>query len=86
MLAARRPFLGDTSVETMNAILKQDPPPIADASPAVEQIIRHCLEKQIDERFQSARDLGFQLRLALHPSAQAPASPTARRKVVLSLH
>ena len=80
MLAARRPFLGDTSAETMNAILKQDPPSIAEASPAVEQIIRHCLEKQIDERFQSARDLGFQLRLALHPSAQAPASPTTRKR------
>jgi serine/threonine protein kinase len=43
MLAGRRAFLGDTSVETMNAILKQDPPPIAQVSPQLEQIVRHCL-------------------------------------------
>jgi Tol biopolymer transport system component len=43
----------------------------------LEQIIRHCLEKEPEERFQSARDLGFQLRLARHPSAQTPApAPT----------
>ena len=70
MLAGRRAFSGDTTVETMNAILKQDPPPIAQVSPLVEQVVRHCLEKDPEERFQSARDLGFQLRLVRQPSAQ----------------
>ena len=46
MLAGRRPFLGETSVETMTAILKQDPLPIPGVSPQVEQIVRHCLEKE----------------------------------------
>jgi serine/threonine protein kinase len=76
MLSGRRPFDGGTSAETMHAILKQDPPPIEEASPLVDRIIRHCLEKQPEERFQSSRDLGFQIRSALHPSAQAsPPSP-----------
>jgi serine/threonine protein kinase/Tol biopolymer transport system component len=78
MLAGRRPFAGDTSVETMNAILKQDAPPIAQASPLVEQIVRHCLEKDPEERFQSARDLGFHLRMARHPSAKTPVASSAK--------
>lgn len=82
MLQGRRPFSGDSSAETMNAILTQEPTPLTQASPLVDQIVRHCLEKEPGERFQSARDLGFQLRVALHPSAQAPASaaPAARTR------
>src|SRR5512132_1491522 len=79
MLSGRRPFIGDTSVETMNAILKQDPPPISRVSPVVEEIVRHCLEKDREERVQSARDLGFQLRLARHSSAQNPVQSTGTR-------
>jgi eukaryotic-like serine/threonine-protein kinase len=70
MLSGRRPFSGATSVETMNAILKDEPLPIPQVSPLVEQIVQHCLEKEPERRYQSARDLGFQLRLVLHPSAQ----------------
>src|SRR5512132_1319260 len=76
MLAGRRPFVGDTSIETMNAILTQDPQPIPQVSPLIEQIVRHCLEKEPEERFQSARDLGFQLHLVQHPSAQSPVQPS----------
>ena len=72
MLAGRRPFLCETSVETMNAILKQDPAPIAGITPQVAQIVRHCLEKKPSDRYQSARDLGFQLRLVRHPSSPTP--------------
>ncbi len=64
MLAGERPFRGDSSVETMNAILKQERPPLpADGNwaPAFDRIIEHCLEKNPDERFQSARDLAFDL-------------------------
>jgi serine/threonine protein kinase len=73
MLAGRRAFTGETSAETMTAILKQDPPPIAQISVLAAQIVRHCLEKEPPERFQSARDLGFQLRLARDPSTLTPA-------------
>jgi eukaryotic-like serine/threonine-protein kinase len=88
MLAGRRPFLEGTSVETMNAILKQDPAPITGVSSQLDQILRHCLEKEPADRYQSARDLGFQLRLVRHPSSAQAAplsSPTRRRHVALSV-
>jgi hypothetical protein len=65
MLAGRRAFQSDTSIETMNAILKEDPPELSRSDrpvpPALERIVAHCLEKRPDERFQSARDLAFDL-------------------------
>ncbi|HKQ97875.1 MAG TPA: serine/threonine-protein kinase, partial [Candidatus Polarisedimenticolia bacterium] len=65
MLSGRRAWSAPSSVETMNAILKEDPPDlgrsVADLPPGLERIVQHCLEKSPDERFQSARDLGFQL-------------------------
>jgi serine/threonine protein kinase len=81
MLSGRRAFSAGTSVETMNAILYQHPPQLAGISPLVEQVVWHCLEKEAGERFQSARDLGFQLRLARHPSAQAAAPPATRKRL-----
>ena len=62
MVAGLRAFQRDSSVETMNAILKEDPPPISgNIPPAIERVIRRCLEKGPEERFQSARDLSFAL-------------------------
>jgi Tol biopolymer transport system component len=64
MLSGNRAFHGDTSIETMNAILKEDPPEltVANRVPTVlERIVRHCLEKSPEERFQSARDVAFAL-------------------------
>ena len=65
MLSGQRAFRRDTSAETMTAILKEDPPEISTASkpiaPAVERIVRRCLEKKPQQRFQSARDLAFDL-------------------------
>jgi len=65
MCSSRRAFKGDTAIETMNAILKEDPPEMSVSghavAPAVERIVRHCLEKNPAERFQSARDLAFGL-------------------------
>jgi eukaryotic-like serine/threonine-protein kinase len=63
MLAGSRAFPGDSSVEIMNAILKEDPPDLSasnrNISPALERVIRRCLEKNPEERFQSASDLAF---------------------------
>jgi eukaryotic-like serine/threonine-protein kinase len=65
MVAGVRPFRGDSSVETMNAILKEEPPPIAVSERGVsillQRIINHCLEKAPQDRFQTARDLVFNL-------------------------
>ncbi|MGH9383613.1 MAG: protein kinase domain-containing protein [Vicinamibacterales bacterium] len=88
MLAGRRAFVRDTSVETMNAILKEEPPPLSGASPQIEQIVRHCLEKDPADRYQSARDLGFQLRLARESSPQTFARRPRRgfrRRVMLAV-
>lgn len=65
MLTGQRAFRRASAVETMNAILKEDPPePQASGvvlSPNLERVIRRCLEKSPPERFQSARDLAFNL-------------------------
>ena len=65
MLSGQRAFSGDSAVEVMNAILKEDPPELAETnariSPALDRIVRRCLEKKPEHRFQSASDLGFAL-------------------------
>ena len=62
LLSGRRAFRGETSVETMSAVLKQEPPDLPETVPAVlRQIVSHCLEKQAGDRFQSTRDLRFAL-------------------------
>src|SRR5271170_3775216 len=65
MLSGERAFRRDTSAETMTAILKEDPPELTTSgkliSPALERIVRRCLEKKPQQRFQSARDLAFNL-------------------------
>src|SRR6267154_862953 len=65
MLSGKRAFHGDSYVETMSAILKQDPPELAETNrtvpPVLERIVRNCLEKNPEERFQSARDVAFAL-------------------------
>jgi serine/threonine protein kinase len=63
MVSGRRAFKGDSSIETMNAILKDDPPELSDSalnvSAGLERVIRRCLEKAPERRFQSASDLAF---------------------------
>ena len=65
MLSGERAFQGDSAVETMSAILKHDPPELsranADLPAGLERVVRHCLEKQPEARFQSASDLAFDL-------------------------
>jgi len=65
MLLGKRAFRGKTTADTMSAILKDDPPELAETNrqipPALERIVRHCLEKNPEERFQSAHDVAFDL-------------------------
>jgi serine/threonine protein kinase/Tol biopolymer transport system component len=75
MLCGKRAFAGDSSVEVMHAILKDEPPELpASVPPALGRIVRRCLEKEPDRRFQSAADLGFALEaLSLAPArAESP--------------
>jgi len=88
MLSGTRAFKRDTAAETMTAILKEDPPELNEInrgiSPALERIVQHCLEKNPDQRFQSARDLGFNLEALSQYSSSSEgmlAKPTAVQRV-----
>ena len=65
MLAGRPAFQAESPIETLNSILKDEPADFLDLGlrvpGALERIVRHCLEKNANERFQSARDLAFDL-------------------------
>jgi serine/threonine protein kinase len=65
MLGGQRPFIGESAVEVMNAILKEDATELRETkwkvSPALEKIVWRCLEKKPEHRFQSASDLSFAL-------------------------
>jgi Tol biopolymer transport system component len=65
MLTGERAFRRETAAETMAAILHEEPPdlsaPLMAQAPALDRIVRHCLEKNPSERFQSARDVAFAL-------------------------
>jgi len=78
-LTGRRAFLGDTEVDTITAVLREDPPEIdlqqAGIPASFEQIVRHCLEKDPEQRFQFARDLGFALQTVSTPTEVRAANP-----------
>lgn len=80
MISGRRAFQRETAAETMTAILKDDPPELNElphpVPPGLERIVRRCLEKQPEQRFQSAKDLAFALE-ALSGSATSKTAPTA---------
>ncbi len=81
MLTGHRAFSGDSHVEVMNAILKEDPPEFAEVAAGIpsslDRIVRRCLEKQAEERFHSAHDLG----IALETVSGASSSSTAAHAV-----
>src|SRR5206468_7417598 len=81
MLSGKRAFHRDTAPETMTAILKEEPPEWATdskiVSPALERIVRRCLEKEPEQRFQSARDLAFALGALSGTDASAAMRATA---------
>ena len=89
MVAGKRAFQADSSVETMHAILHDEPADIAAdpqlAPPALAAIVRRCLEKQPDNRFQSAADLAFALRSISLSTTTAPAlsKPVGKRRWIV---
>ena len=70
MLCGKRAFAGGSSIEVMNAVLKEEPAELpTSVPPALALIVHRCLEKEREQRWQSAADLGFALRsLAASPS------------------
>lgn len=81
MLAGQRAFKKPTSAETMNAILNEDPPGISqivpNLPPGLQRVTHRCLEKNPEQRFQSASDLGFALE-ALSDSGSSSGSGLAQ--------
>src|SRR5664279_1833663 len=65
MLTGERAFQKSTTADTIGAILHQDPPSISQLSPntpvSLERAVQRCLEKNPEQRFQSAADLAFAL-------------------------
>jgi serine/threonine protein kinase/WD40 repeat protein len=85
MLSGRRAFHGDSAADTMSAILREDPPDLSATnqavSPGLERIVRHCLEKNPEQRFHSAHDVAFALEALSQtsvPQGPAPAMRTRR--------
>jgi TolB-like protein/Flp pilus assembly protein TadD len=90
LLSGRRAFKRDTAGDTMAAILRDEPPALSESgrgiSPALDHIVRHCLEKSQDDRFQSAKDIVFALSVASSPtvtSGSQATTPSAGKKRVL---
>src|SRR5688572_18156126 len=81
MLSGARAFKGETAADTMSAILSKDPPELDTArlsiAPGLDRIVRRCLEKSPDLRFQSANDLAFALETLTSGSTSSAAASVA---------
>ena len=81
LLSGRRAFHRPTAIETLSAILRDEPPPLAsirsDASDAFQRVIGRCLEKQPAQRFESTRELVAALE-ALTPESTGAVAPVAK--------
>jgi len=88
MLSGKRAFHGETPADTASAILHQDPSELLatsqSISPAMERIVRHCLEKAPGDRFQSARDLAFHLESLSTSSEPVLPNPRCRQRARLA--
>jgi len=89
MICGKRAFYGETAADTMSAILKEEPPELDEAAvnvpPALERIVRHCLEKNPAQRFHSISDVAFGLEVltgisSVTPSGKQPIAPVRERR------
>jgi len=81
MLAGRKAFEGATAMTAIAAIMSTDPPPIASlqSMPHIDHLLRRCLEKDRERRWQSIGDVNGELRWAMeHPMPTAPVVAPAR--------
>jgi serine/threonine protein kinase/Tol biopolymer transport system component len=86
MLSGNKAFHGDSVVELMNAILKEDVPELVDENrrvpPSFDKLMRRCLEKRPELRFYSAHDLGFALDALSAPTSSSGTSLTTTAKAL----
>ncbi len=82
MLAGEPAFRRATTTETTRAVLSEEPPNLLEGNPALSPaavgVVQRCLEKNREERYQSARDLAFHLR-QLQDSPRSPVPDRVRR-------
>jgi len=87
MVTGRRAFSGGSATEIMAAVLKEDPPAVADSgkasSPELNRVIERCLAKAPAQRFHSAEDLAFALASLSTSSGQPDRALAAARKPVV---
>jgi serine/threonine protein kinase/tetratricopeptide (TPR) repeat protein len=83
MISGRRAFHAGSAIETMTAILQDEPAEISEglraSAASLDRISRRCMEKRPDDRFQCARDVGFAIEIfaASSPAAKADRTPGA---------
>jgi serine/threonine protein kinase len=92
MISGKRAFQRETAADTMSAILKEDPPELTETvlnvPPALERIVRHCLEKNPAQRFHSISDVAFGLEVltgisSATTSGKQPIAPLRERRAWL---
>jgi TolB-like protein/cytochrome c-type biogenesis protein CcmH/NrfG len=80
LLSGQKAFKRDTNAETIAAILMKEPPELSESgrniSGALDRIVKHCLEKDRERRFQTARDIVFSL-----SEQSAPAAASGAREI-----
>jgi TolB-like protein/Tfp pilus assembly protein PilF len=84
MVSGRRAFARRTPAETLAAILRDEPPKLAEQGqevpPELQRVINRCLKKKVEGRFQSARDLAIDLEALLSGAAITTPAPTHSSK------
>jgi serine/threonine protein kinase/Tol biopolymer transport system component len=88
MLSGRRAFRGESTADTMSAILREDPPALTETNktiaPALERLVNHCLEKNPQERFHSSRDLAFAIEALSGSAGMSSSTSTALSAIPVS--
>jgi eukaryotic-like serine/threonine-protein kinase len=83
-LTGHRAFEGKSQLSVASAILQKDPPPITgipDAGlPALDYVVRTCMAKEPDQRFQTAHDVKLQLSWLLHSASSQAVSRSQKRR------
>ena len=83
VISGQRAFASDSAVGTLHRILEEDPQPLRDRDPslpaALEHIVRRCLAKDREERYQSIKEIAIELRSLLNSAASEKSGARPRR-------